>query len=98
MKKTISENGFVREFENMNRADQFSDYGLRQIFNHLEQLEDETGDEIELDVIAICCELTEYESLEELQNDYSDIEDEDDLYGSTAVICFEDDCIIIATF
>ena len=98
MKKTISENDFVQAFEDMDRANQFSNYGLKKIFEYLEDCEDHSGDELELDVIAICCELTEYDSLESLQVDYSDIENQDDLEYVTQVICYEDDCIIIAAF
>ena len=98
MKKTISENEFVYEFKEMGREDNFSDYGLRQLFNYLEDYSEDTNTEIELDVIAICCEFTEYESLKALQEDYSDIEDEDDLLYNTSVICFEDDCIIISAY
>jgi hypothetical protein len=38
--------------------------GAKAIIEHLEQLEIETGDEIELDPCAIRCDCAEYESLE----------------------------------
>ena len=98
MKNTISENDFLQAFSDMDRKDQFTYYALTKIFEYYEQWEDETGEEIELDVIAICCDLTEYESLESLQEDYSDIENQDDLEYVTQVICFEEDCIIIAAY
>ena len=96
MKKTISENDFV--FEVMDREDQFSDYALRKIFEYIETVEDDTGEEYEMDIIDICCEFTEYESLEDLQKDYPDIENVDDLECETSVICFEDDCIVIVAY
>ena len=86
MKKTISYGDFEREFEAYNRAEQFSQEGLEALFNWLESHEEDTGEEIELDVIALCCEFTEYESLEELQESYTDIESLDDLYDRTQVI------------
>ena len=98
MYKTISENEFVQEFKECGRESNFSDYGLRQLYNYFEDYEVDSGEEIELDVIAICCEYTEYDSLEELQADYNDIETEDDLAYNTQVVCFEEDCIIIQAY
>ena len=98
MKKTISENDFLQAFSDMDRKDQFTYYALTKIFEYYEECEFDSGEEIELDVIAICCDLVEYDSLESLQEDYSDIEDQDDLECVTQVICYEDDCIIIAAF
>ena len=52
------------------------------MFGYLEDYEASTGEEMELDVIAICCDFTEYENLEEFRQNYgneyetfSDIED-----------------------
>ena len=71
MKKTVNFNDFENAFENMNRADQFTSTGLRALFDYLEQFEEETGNEVELDVIALCCEFTEYENIEEYNNNYN---------------------------
>ena len=98
MYKTISENEFVQEFKECGRESNFSDYGLRQLYNYFEDYEVDSGEEIELDVIAICCEYTEYDSLEELQADYNDIKTEEDLECNTQVVCFEEDCIIILSY
>jgi hypothetical protein len=61
------------------RPDNFSYDGLTALFNYLEELEEDTDNKQELDVIALCCEYTEYESLEEFhkefdKEDYPDIE------------------------
>ena len=71
MKKTVNFNYFEKAFENMNRANQFTNTGLKALFDYLEQFEEETGNEVELDVIAICCEFTEYENIEEYNNNYN---------------------------
>jgi hypothetical protein len=42
---------------------------LRVIFDDIEEIEDDTGKQIELDVIAICCEHTEIDS-EELMEEW----------------------------
>ena len=70
MKKTVNFSDFEKAFENINRANQFTNTGLKALFDYLEQFEEETGHEIELDVIAICCEFTEYENIEEYNSNY----------------------------
>lgn len=59
MKSTVSFYDFERAFADMGRKDQFTYSGLRVLFEHLEQMEEDTGTEIELDVIALCCEYYE---------------------------------------
>ena len=49
--------------------DRFSYDGLGALFNWYEDLERDADEKIELDVVAICCEFTEYESLEDLNAD-----------------------------
>lgn len=70
MKKTISENEFIRAFEQAGRKDQFSREALSAIFDYIEEYEDDSGEEIELDVISICCEWTEYDSAREAAEEY----------------------------
>lgn len=69
MKQTINEYDFVRSFDEMNRGDNFSRAGRFALFGYLTDLEDDCGIEIEHDVIAICCDFTEY-TLEEYNNAY----------------------------
>ncbi len=78
MKQTVSEYDFTEAFRTC-RPDNFSYAGLKALFEHFEQYEDDCQTEIELDVIAICCEFTEYKNLAEFQDnygkeDYPDIE------------------------
>jgi len=96
--KTIDEWGFKNAFEKMGRENNFSDYGLSKIFEYQEMFSEECGEDIELDVIAICCDYTEYNSLEELRVDYENIECREDLEYYTQIICYKDDCIIIASY
>ena len=58
MKKTVSEYEFYDAFRKI-RPDNFSANGLRLLWQYFEDYEKDTGDEIELDVIAICCEYSE---------------------------------------
>ena len=68
MKQTINFYDFNQAFNNIRPAN-FSYDGLLALFNYLEQYEDDCGTEIELDVIALCCDFTE-STYHEIYNDY----------------------------
>ena len=76
---TITKYSFQDAFHKMGRKDQFSYEGLDALFDYFEMLEEDTDQQIELDVIAICCEYSEYENLKEFKNDY---------YGTYGDECF----------
>jgi hypothetical protein len=71
MKTTVYLNEF-RDYFNKIRPNNFSYEGLGLLFDYLEEYENSTGEELELDVIAICCDYNE-ETLDEIINSY-DIE------------------------
>ena len=75
----------------------FSYEGGTALFEYLEELEADCDIDIELDPVALRCEFTEYEDLDEIKDSYPDIETIDDLYDNTTVITF-DGGIIIADF
>lgn len=58
MKQTVNLYGFRDAFQRI-RPDNFSYDGLEILFDYLEELEQDTGEEMELDVIAICCDWCE---------------------------------------
>lgn len=60
MKQTINQHAFTETFRIAGRAEQFSYAGLIALFDYLEQYEEDSGEEMELDVIALCCDFTEY--------------------------------------
>ena len=72
MKQTINMYQFERAFKNMDRGDQFSYDGLKALYEYLEEYEESTGENIDLDVIALCCDYTEYDNLKEFQADYGE--------------------------
>jgi len=76
MKTTLSVYDFRDAFHKAGRGDQFSYEALGIIFDYLEEQEDSTGYEYELDVIGLCCELEE-STPEEIAAAYSLEEDED---------------------
>ena len=69
MKQSVNMYDFERAFKNFER-DNFSYDGLKALFEYLEQLGDDIGEEIELDVIALCCDYAEYDSLKEYNDAY----------------------------
>lgn len=96
MKQTINFSGFCDAFVHMNRDNNFSYNGKRALFDYLEEVEQDTSEEIELDVIALCCEYTE-SSISEALDSYN-LDSIDDLQNNTAVIKVNDDTIIYANF
>lgn len=81
MKTTVSRYDFERAFSDAGRKDQFSYEGLSILFDYLEDYEEGTGEEIEMDVIALCCDYYE-ETWQAIAENYSinldDCEDEDE--------------------
>ena len=99
MINTINESDFTTAFHKMGRGNNFTYEGLIAIYDYLEQYEEDTGTQIELDVIALCCEYVEYEDLEEFQGDYSgEYESIEDIEQATTVIMIDDDNFIIQAF
>jgi hypothetical protein len=85
MKTTINLYQFRDAFQRANRGSQFSYDGLAVLFEYFEEYEEGTGEEMELDVISICCEYAEA-SPEEIADNYNiDIEGLDDDETAEAV-------------
>lgn len=69
MKQNVNFYSFRDAFQRMDRMNNFPGNGLSNLFDHLEAYEDETGEEIELDVIALCCDYSQC-SFKEVEQDY----------------------------
>lgn len=103
MIKTISQNDFINAFDQMGRNTHWSLQGLEALYDFLTGCED-ASNPMELDVIGLDCEFTEYKSALEAIKDYngglyeSDEENEDDareyFRDNTMLIEFEDGIII----
>ena len=100
MKQQITNNDFHDDFKSMGREDQFTYEGKQALFDYLEQFEEDTGGEIELDVIALCCEYAEYKDLAEFQSAYNteDYKTLDDIRAQTEVIIVNGGGFIIQSF
>jgi hypothetical protein len=82
MKQTIDRYEFANQFERI-RPNQFSREALAVLWDYFEEYEDDTQTEIELDVIAICCEFAEStvsELIDMYDIDVSDLTDEADIF------------------
>jgi hypothetical protein len=77
MKTTVSRYDFKRAFVDADRKENFSYEGLKVLFDYLEDYEEQTGEEIELDVIALCCDYAE-DTVADIARNYSiDLNDAD---------------------
>lgn len=85
--KNIYQSQFIDEFRAYGREDNFSILALETLYEYIDNYSDEIGEPVELDVIAICSEYSEYSTLEEFQEDYgTDYEDIEDIRQETTVI------------
>ena len=79
MKMTINFSDFCDAFFNSGRKDQFSYYGKKALFEYIESVEQDTGDETELDIVSLCCEFTEFATAFEAAKDCSDFNIDEEL-------------------
>lgn len=71
--KTLSQYDFINEFEtSTERKNQFSYNALCSLYDYLDDYSDYCGSfTYKFDLIAICCDFTEYNTIEEAAKDYS---------------------------
>ena len=77
---TVDSFMFVDAFRRMGHEDQFSREALEALFEYIENYEEDTGIRVELDVVGLCCDFTEYETAVEAASDSgftSELEAED---------------------
>lgn len=100
--KEVTFNDFLEEFENHGRENQFSYEGKKALYDYLGELSEDIGQPIELDVIAICCDYTEYDGLEQFNNDYGysidNVNSIEDIEYYTTVIPINGQSFIIQNF
>ena len=89
----MTEYDFQNDFMKV-RPDQFSYKALQALWEHFEQYEEDTGEQIEFDPISICCDYTEYQDIKEVQENYPDITSMKDLERETKVIPFDGGFVI----
>ena len=83
MKKTTTVSEFIDSFDKMGRGDSFSYKGFQALFSYLSEYEEATGEEIELDVVAIDGDFAEYgDALEAAEDCGWDADDEETEAGA----------------
>lgn len=70
MKQYVSEGMFIDAFRDMNREDNFSIAGRRALYQSISDYEEGTGEDTELDIIALCVEYSEYDSAYDAMKEY----------------------------
>ena len=89
MKEYVNEHTFRDRFmRSDNYKNNFSYEGLHALFEYIEQVEDDIGEEFEFDMIGICCDYTEYGDFIEFARDYIELDCKnlDDIREETVVI------------
>jgi hypothetical protein len=110
MYQTVNFTDFHTAFNQLG-PDNFSYEGLQALFEHCEEYERYTGEPVELDVIALCCDVTEDKPLSialGYRIDLSDVDLGDDpairqtvldyLGDHTTVVGETDDSILFVNF
>ena len=97
-----------------NRLDNFGYHGWQKMFDYMEEMSEDQGTDIELDIVGWCCDFSMYESIQDFRDafhmDFTDEEwnEKDDeekleaieefLQDNTSIVCCEEDCIIFQVF
>ncbi len=90
MTQSVNQFDFIQAFNGMGRGEQFTRRGLYALYDYLTQYEEDTGETINLDVIALCCEYTEYENIAEYNEQYGhNFTTQNEIADYTAIIPIE---------
>lgn len=94
MKQTINKSQFIDAFKSSQYKDNFSYEGLCMLYDFLEDLADEAGEEYELDIVALACAFTD-SAYDEVISYYSLIIDDDNSSKQQAVLDYLEDNTIV---
>lgn len=100
MKITATRDTFERAFIEAGRPHEFTQDGLMALFDHLEWLEKNSGEEYEVDIIGLCCQYNEFATMDEIRQSYnSDYDDVEMLEWLTDIgAIFHDTGIIVERY
>jgi len=79
------------------RPDQFSYDALEAMFTFLDDLSDDLGEPMELDVISLCCDFCEYPTVTEALKAYT-MESLEELQDNTMVLELDNGGIVLQQF
>jgi len=97
MKENVSEYEFINRFDQIDRSESFSITGRKALFEYFETLEEDLGEELDFDPIAICCEWSEYGDEEEAK-EACGLDLNEDLEDKTIVIHLDNGGILLLDF
>jgi hypothetical protein len=78
MKQNVNFYAFRDAFYRMDRQSNFPGNGLSVLFDYLEAFEDDIGEEIELDVVGLCCDYSQDHWIDVACNYKIDLDEESD--------------------
>ena len=94
IKQTVTESDFRDAFQAI-RPDNFTYEGLGALYDYLWELSEQMGEAFELDVIALCCDFTEY-SEDEARREFDIDPDSEDWQDEVPdAIASGDDFVIV---
>lgn len=94
---TLTKDDFIRRFLEL-RPENFSVYALEALYDELEEISEALEEDIEFDPISICCDYTEYDSLEDIQKDYPSVKNLEHLLDNTTVLLCSNAALVIRNF
>lgn len=98
MKTTVDIYKFHDAFVAFDRQDQITRPARVALFEYLEGLESDTGQEIELDVVALCCDWSEHVSAIEAASEYGWDPDVDETDRENSAISYLRDNTTVIEF
>lgn len=90
----VTETIFRDQFYKMDRGKQFSYAAMTELYDFI--LEASLGSDIELDVIALCCDFSE-DNLEDVLNNY-ELDSLEELQNQTWAVMLDDDTVLYQIF
>lgn len=96
MKQTVTESIFRNAFRLHDRAGEFTSHGLSQLYEYLLSYENDSGEELELDVIALCCDFSEI-SIKDIEQE-TGAPNLEALQEETVVIYADDEHVLYQVF
>ena len=90
---TLNTNDFITLFDEFDRSENFSRRARHVLFEYLDNLSDDIGD-IQVDIIAICCDWAEY-SEDELLSEYGHMVEEEDTSAEELAELLQDATTVI---
>ena len=98
VQQEINKYQFVDEFNKI-RPDNFSNEGLNALFDWIEEFKQDSFEPYVLDIIELCCDFTEYDSIQQFNEDYGkEFKNFEELEEENLIIKIDDNRFIAQNF